>query len=66
MRAFSKVLYIEDVHLGTSSFLLPGGKGGGGRGGVRGFWVGSHGFKWELREDKSLSTEYKAEGSLKN
>ena len=26
----SKVLYIEDVHLGTSSFLLPGGKGGGG------------------------------------
>ena len=44
MRAFSKVLYIEDVHLGTSSFLLPGGKGGGGRGGVRGFWVGSHGF----------------------
>lgn len=25
MRAFSKVLYIEDVHLGTSGFLLPGG-----------------------------------------
>ena len=32
MRAFSKVLYIEDVHLGTSGFLLPG---GGGQGGVR-------------------------------
>ena len=28
MRAFSKVLYIEDVHLGTSGFLLPGGGGG--------------------------------------
>ena len=25
MRAFSKVLYIEDVHLGTSGFLLQGG-----------------------------------------
>lgn len=25
MRAFSKVLYIEDVHLGTSGFLLLGG-----------------------------------------
>ena len=35
MRAFSKVLYIEDVHLGTSDFLLPGG-GGEGQGGVRG------------------------------
>lgn len=29
MRAFSKVLYIEDVHLGTSDFLLPGGGGKG-------------------------------------
>ena len=28
MRAFSKVLYIEDVHLGTSGFLLLGGGGG--------------------------------------
>ena len=27
MRAFSKVLYIEDVHLGTSGFLLLGGGG---------------------------------------
>lgn len=27
MRAFSKVLYIEYVHLGTSGFLLPGGGG---------------------------------------
>ena len=27
MRAFSKVLYIEDVHLGTSGFLLQGGGG---------------------------------------
>ena len=31
MRAFSKVLYIEDVHLGTSGFLL---LGGGGREGL--------------------------------
>ena len=29
MRAFSKVLYIEYVHLGTSGFLLQGGVGGG-------------------------------------
>ena len=27
MRAFSKVLYIEDVHLGTSGFLLLWGGG---------------------------------------
>ena len=37
MRAFSKVLYIEDVHLGTSSFLLPGGKGGGAEEGLEDF-----------------------------
>ena len=34
MRAFSKVLYIEDVHLGTSDFLLPGGGGGKGKEGL--------------------------------
>ena len=54
MRAFSKVLYIEDVHLGTSGFLLPGGGGLEDLGGVEGGSV------------LLLSTEYKVEGSLKN
>ena len=47
MRAFSKVLYIEDVHLGTSGFLLPGGGGGGGGGG----WGGGGGGGKEGLED---------------